>query len=46
MKTFFFTAFHTYLQVPCRCLHIMYIFIDAKVNHTSLKNAGSENSGW
>ena len=40
MKTFFFTAFHTYLQVPCRYLYIIYIFIGDEVNHTSLKNAG------
>ena len=24
-------------------LYLMYIFIDAKVNHTSLKNSGKEN---
>ena len=27
-------------------LYIMYIFIGAKVNHTSSKNAGQENPTW
>ena len=44
METVFFTAFHIYMGEMFD-LYIRYILIGAKVNPTSLQNAGSENSG-